>query len=116
MAKIKEWNKCENCVHNNVCEFRAGREECVEQMNSELDNLGYTTDFLYFLLNVKNLSRENLLRKICLKDVSHNCRQWLSFLSLIFYKIYDIIIIYDKEKGESRCLGSKYIVTLIIVI
>ena len=26
MAKIKEWNKCENCVHSNVCEFRTGRE------------------------------------------------------------------------------------------
>ena len=30
MAKIKEWNKCENCVHNSVCEFRTGREKCIE--------------------------------------------------------------------------------------
>ena len=38
MAKIKEWNKCENCVHSNVCEFRTGREECVGQMKGRLDN------------------------------------------------------------------------------
>ena len=33
MAKIKEWNKCENCVHNSVCEFRTSREKYVKQMN-----------------------------------------------------------------------------------
>lgn len=38
MVEIKERNKCENCVHNNVCEFRTGREECVGQMEGRLDN------------------------------------------------------------------------------
>ena len=75
MAEIKEWNKCENCVHSNVCEFRTDREECVRQINSKLDNIGYMRDFLYSLLNVKNSSKENLLEKMHLKgDLTlHNC-------------------------------------------
>ena len=64
MAEIKEWNKCENCIHSNVCEFKTSREECINQMNNKLDNLGYMTDFLCSLLNVKSLSRENLLEKM----------------------------------------------------
>ena len=48
MAEIKEWNKCENCVHSNVCEFRTSREECVKQINGKLDDLEYTTDFFIF--------------------------------------------------------------------
>ena len=49
MAEIKEWNKCENCIHNNVCEFRTGREECIKQMNSKLGNLEYMADFFCIL-------------------------------------------------------------------
>ena len=75
MAEIKEWNKCENCVHNNVCEFRTSREECVEQINGKLDNLEYMTDFFVFSFNVKNILRESLLEKMHLKGDStlHNC-------------------------------------------
>ena len=53
MAKIKEWNKCEKCVHNSVCEFRAGREKCIEQMNDKLDNLEYMTDLFIFSFECK---------------------------------------------------------------
>ena len=44
MAEIKELNKCEDCIHSTICEFRADRKECVEQMNGKLDNIGYMTD------------------------------------------------------------------------
>ena len=49
MAEIKEQNKCENCIHSNVCEFRTGREEYIKQMNGKLDSLGYMTDFFCVL-------------------------------------------------------------------
>ena len=48
MAEIKEWNKCENCIHNNICEFRTDREEYIKQMNSKLGNLEYMTDLFRF--------------------------------------------------------------------
>ena len=63
MAKIKEWNKCENCVHSNVCEFRAGREECVGQMNSKLDNIGYMRDFFIFSFECKEYIKREPTRK-----------------------------------------------------
>ena len=63
MAKIKEWNKCENCVHSNVCEFRTGREECVGRMNGKLDNLGYMTDFFVFSFECKEFIKREPTRK-----------------------------------------------------
>ena len=63
MAEIKEWNKCENCVHSNVCEFRTGREECVGQMNGKLDNLGYMTDFFVFSFECKEFIKREPTRK-----------------------------------------------------
>ena len=69
MAKIKEWNKCENCVHSNVCEFRTSREECVRQMNGKLDNLGYMTDFFVFSFECK----EYIKREPTRKDVFERC-------------------------------------------
>ena len=69
MAEIKEWNKCENCVHSNVCEFRTGREECVGQMNGKLDNLGYMTDFFVFSFECK----EYIKREPTRKDVFERC-------------------------------------------
>lgn len=27
MAEIKELNKCDNCIHQNVCEFKLDRKE-----------------------------------------------------------------------------------------
>ena len=60
MVKIKEWNKCENCVHNSVCEFKAGREKCVGQMNDKLDNLEYMTDLFIFSFECKEfIKRES---------------------------------------------------------
>ena len=58
MAKIKEWNKCENCVHNNVCEFRTGREKCVEQINDKLDNLEYMTNLFIFSFECKEFLKK----------------------------------------------------------
>ena len=69
MAKIKEWNKCENCVHSNVCEFRTSREECVGKMNSKLDNLGYMIDFFVFSFECK----EFIKREPARKDVFERC-------------------------------------------
>ena len=63
MAEIKEWNKCKNCVHSNVCEFRIGREECVGQMNGKLDNLGYMTDFFVFSFECKEFIKREPTRK-----------------------------------------------------
>ena len=63
MAKIKELNKCENCVHSNVCEFRTGREEYVGQMNDKLDNLGYTTDFFIFSFECKEFIKREPTKK-----------------------------------------------------
>ena len=69
MAEIKEWNKCENCVHSNVCEFRTDREECVGQMNSKLDNLGYMRDFFIFSFECKEFIKREPIRK----DVFEKC-------------------------------------------
>lgn len=63
MAKIKEWNSCENCVHSNVCEFRTSKEECVGQMNSKLDNLGNMTDFFVFSFECKEFIKREPTRK-----------------------------------------------------
>ena len=63
MAKIKEWNKCENCVHSNVCEFRTGRKECVGQMNGKLDNLGYMIDSFVFSFECKEFIKKEPTRK-----------------------------------------------------
>ena len=63
MAKIKELNKCENCVHSNVCEFRTDREECVGQMNSKLDNIGYMRDFFIFSFECKEFIKREPTRK-----------------------------------------------------
>ena len=60
MAKIKEWNKCENCIHSNVCEFRTDREECVGQMNSKLDNM---RDFFIFSFECKEFIKREPTRK-----------------------------------------------------
>ena len=60
MAKIKEWNKCENSVHSNVCEFRTDREECVGQMNSKLDNM---RDFFIFSFECKEFIKREPTRK-----------------------------------------------------
>ena len=69
MAEIKEWNKCENCVHSNVCEFRTSREECVKQMNGKLDNFEYMTDFFVFSFECK----EFIKREPARKDVFERC-------------------------------------------
>ena len=58
MAEIKELNKCENCVHSNVCEFRTGREECIEQMIDKLDNTRYMTDFFIFSFECKEFIKK----------------------------------------------------------
>ena len=63
MAEVKERNKCENCVHSNVCEFRIGRKECLEQMNSKLDNLGYMTDFFVFSFECKEFIKREPTEK-----------------------------------------------------
>ena len=64
MAKIKEWNKCENCVHSNVCEFRTDREEYVGQMNSKLDNLEHKTDFFVFSFNCREfIHKESSIKR-----------------------------------------------------
>ena len=63
MAKIKEWNKCENCVHSNVCEFRINKKECVGQMNDKLDNLRYMTDFFVFSFECKEYIKIESTRK-----------------------------------------------------
>ena len=63
MAEIKEWNKCENCVHSNVCEFRTNREECVGKMNGKLDNLGYMIDFFVFSFECKEFIKREPTRK-----------------------------------------------------
>ena len=63
MAKIKELNKCKNCVHSNVCEFRTDREECVGQMNSKLDNIGYMRDFFIFSFECKEYIKRETTRK-----------------------------------------------------
>ena len=73
MAEIKEWNKCENCIHSNVCEFRIGREECIKQMNSKLDNLGYITDFFVFSFECKEFIKREPTRKDDLRNALHNC-------------------------------------------
>ena len=73
MAEIKEWNKCENCIHNNVCEFRTGREECIKQMNGKLDNLGYMTDFFVFSFECKEFIKREPTRKDDLRNALHNC-------------------------------------------
>ena len=62
MEKIKEWNKCENCVYNSVCEFRAGREKCIEQMNDKLDNLEYMTDLFIFSFECKEFIKRESIR------------------------------------------------------
>ena len=63
MAKIKELNKCENCVHSNVCGFRTDREECVGQINSKLDNIGYMRDFFIFSFECKEFIKREPTRK-----------------------------------------------------
>lgn len=63
MAKIKEWNKCENCVHSNICEFRTDREECIGQMNGKLDNLGYMIDFFVFSFECKEFIKREPTRR-----------------------------------------------------
>ena len=63
MAEIKEWNKCGNCVHSNICGFRTGREECIKQMNSKLGNLGYMTDFFVFSFESKEFIKKEPTRK-----------------------------------------------------
>ncbi len=63
MAEIKEWNKCENCVHSNVCEFRTSREECIGKMNGKLDNFGYMTDFFVFSFVCKEFIKREPTRK-----------------------------------------------------
>ena len=62
MAKIKEWNKCENCVHNSVCEFRTGKEKCVEQMNDKLDSLEYMTNLFIFSFECKEFVKRESIR------------------------------------------------------
>ena len=69
MAEIKELNKCENCVHNNVCEFSTSREACVKQMNGKLDNLEYTIDFFIFSFECKEFIKREPTRK----DVFEKC-------------------------------------------
>ena len=73
MAEIKEWNKCENCVHSNVCEFRTSREECVGQMNGKLDNLGYMTDLFVISFECKEFINREPTRKDDLRNALHNC-------------------------------------------
>lgn len=73
MAEIKEQNKCENCIHNNVCEFRTSREECIKQMNGKLDNLGYITDFFVFSFECKEFIKREPTRKDDLRSALHNC-------------------------------------------
>ena len=63
MEKIKEWNKYENSVKNNVCEFRTSREECVGQMSGKLDNLGYTIDFFVFSFECKEFIKREPAKK-----------------------------------------------------
>ena len=63
MAEIKEWNKCENCIHSTICEFRADRKECVEQMNGKLDNIGYMADFFEFSFECKEYIKKEPTRK-----------------------------------------------------
>ena len=43
--------------------FRTGREECVGQMNSKLDNLGYMTDFFVFSFECKEFIKREPTRK-----------------------------------------------------
>ena len=80
MTEIKEQNKCENCIHSNVCEFRTGREECIKQMNGKLDNLGYkldglgyVTDFFVFSFECKEFIKREPTRKDDLRSALHNC-------------------------------------------
>lgn len=62
MAKIKELNKCENCVHNSVCEFRTSREKYVKQMNDKLDNLEYMTNLFIFSFECKEFIKRESIR------------------------------------------------------
>ena len=73
MAEIKERNKCENCIHNNVCEFRTGREECLKQMNNKLDNPGYMTDFFVLSFECKEFIKREPTGKDDLRNALHNC-------------------------------------------
>lgn len=63
MAEIKELNKCEDCIHSTICEFRADRKECVEQMNGKLDNIGYMTDFFEFSFECKEFIKREPIEK-----------------------------------------------------
>ena len=63
MFEIKEWNKCENCIHSTICEFKIGRKECVEQMNGKLDNIGYMTDFFEFSFECKEFIKKEPTEK-----------------------------------------------------
>lgn len=74
MAEIEEWNKCENCIHSNVCEFKTGREECINQMNNKLDNLGCITDFFVFSFECKEFIKREPTGKDDLRNALHNCR------------------------------------------
>ena len=73
MAEIKEQNKCENCIHSNICEFRTGREECIKQMNGKLNNLGYITDFFVFSFECKECIKREPTKKDYLRNALHNC-------------------------------------------
>lgn len=63
MAEIKEWNKCENCIHSTICEFKTGRKECVGQMNGKLDNIEYMTDFFEFSFECKEFIKREPTEK-----------------------------------------------------
>lgn len=64
MAEIKEWNKYKDCIHSNICEFRTDREECVGQMNSKLDNIGYMKDFFIISFECKEFIKRELLENL----------------------------------------------------